>query len=51
MQSIIDRNIKLAKQKPLEFFSKINNRKGTKHTEEHKKNLSIAIKKWHNERK
>ena len=51
MQSIIDRNRKLAKQKPPGFFSKINNRKGTKLTEEHKKNLSIAIRKWHNERK
>ena len=50
-QSIIDRNRRIAKEKPPGFFSKINNRKGTKHTEEHKKNLSIAIRKWHNERK
>ena len=50
-QSIIDRNRRIAKEKPPGFFSKINNRKGTKLTEEHKKNLSIAIRKWHNERK
>ena len=50
-QFIIDSARKVAKQKPPGFFSKINNRKGTKHTEEHKKNLSIAIRKWHNERK
>ena len=49
-QSIIDRNRRIAKEKPPGFFSKINNRKGTKLTEEHKKNLSIAIRKWHNER-
>jgi hypothetical protein len=49
-QSIIDRNRKIAKERPPGFFSKINNRKGKKHTEEHKKNLSIAIKKWHNVR-
>ena len=49
-QFIIDTARKIAKQKPPGFFSKINNRKGTKHTEEHKKNLSIAIRKWHNER-
>ena len=49
-QFIIDSARKVAKQKPPGFFSKINNRKGTKHTEEHKKNLSIAIRKWHNER-
>ena len=50
-QFIIDTARKVAKQKPPGFFSKINNRKGTKLTEEHKKNLSIAIRKWHNERK
>ena len=50
-QFIIDTARKIAKQKPPGFFSKINNRKGTKLTEEHKKNLSIAIRKWHNERK
>ena len=50
MQSIIDRNRKIAKERSPGFFSKINNRKGKKHTEEHKKNISIAIKKWNNER-
>ena len=49
-QSIIDRNRRLAKEKPPGYFSKINNRKGKKFTEEHKKNLSTAIKKWHNVR-
>ena len=49
-QFIIDTNRKVAKERPLEFFSSINNRKGKKHTEEHKKNISIAIKKWNNER-
>ena len=48
-QFIIDTNRKVAKERPPEYFSKINNRKGKKHTEEHRKNLSIAIKKWHKE--
>jgi len=49
-QSIIDRNRRIAKERPPGFFSKINNRKGKKLTEEHKKNISIKITKWHNER-
>jgi len=52
-QFIIDTNRKVAKkliEREPGFFSRINNRKGKKLTEEHKKNLSVAIKKWHNAR-
>ena len=50
-QSIIDRNRKIAKEKPPGHFSKINNRKGKPLSEKHKKNLSEAIKKWHENKK
>ena len=50
-QSIIDRNKRIAKERPSGFFSKINNRKGTKHTLTHRKNISEAIKKWHENKK
>ena len=45
-QSIIDRNRRLAKEKPPRFFSKINNRKGKSLSEAHKRNLSKATKKY-----
>tara|TARA_Y100000033_G_scaffold32957_1_gene31524 strand:- start:52 stop:552 length:501 start_codon:yes stop_codon:yes gene_type:complete len=45
-QSIIDRNRRLAKEKPPRFFSKINNRKGKPLSEAHKRNLSKATKKY-----
>jgi|TARA_B100000959_G_C14848063_1_gene568898 hypothetical protein len=46
-QFIIDTARKVAKEKPPGYFSKINNRKGKKHTLEHRKNISLAITKWH----
>jgi len=49
-QSIIDRNKRIAKERPSGFFSKINNRKGKPLSEQHKKNLSKAIKKWNENR-
>ena len=49
-QFIIDTAKKVASEKPPGFFSKINNRKDKKFSLEHRKKLSIAIKKWHNER-
>tara|TARA_Y100000114_G_C11592372_1_gene246382 strand:+ start:39 stop:536 length:498 start_codon:yes stop_codon:yes gene_type:complete len=33
------------------FHSKINNRKGTTKSEEHKRNISLAVTKWHEKRK
>jgi hypothetical protein len=45
-QSIIDRNRRLAKEKPPGFFSKINDRKGKPLSEAHKRNLSKATKKY-----
>ena len=46
-QSIIDRNRRIAKEKPPGHFSNINNRKGKPLSEEHRKNISLAITKWH----
>jgi hypothetical protein len=48
-QFVIDKNRRLAKQKPPEFFSKINNRKGKSLSEKHKRNISKAIKRWYND--
>ena len=45
-QFIIDTNRRTAKEKPPGFFSKINNRKGKKHTLEHRKRLSEGTRKY-----